>query len=198
MFGSDEFHGVENPYASPLTPPTAPDPDVAEDAEEKSLRAFVGAKADYYLKKWAPLLRGATGSAGYNWAAFFLSGLWLPYRKMYKLTVVLGGVVLLESIAEEVVFVGVLRQQESPAALDRIVTLVIACICGACGNSWYLAHARKIIAEVESEGPDRETRFQMIAKRGGTSFASSLGFLILMLLLMFGVLFALEIMFHLD
>ena len=196
MSGSDKFRGVVNPYASPLTPPTASEPDVAGDSEEKSLRAFVGARADYYLNKWAPLLRGVTGSAGFNWAAFLLSGLWLPYRKMYKLTAVLWGVVLFESIAEEVVFVGVLGYQESPASLDRIVTFVIACVCGAFGNSWYLAHARKIITEVDSDEPDREARLRTIAKRGGTSLASSLGLMILFFLLMAGMSFALEIMLH--
>ena len=53
-------------------------------------------------------------------------------------------------------------------------------------------------AVAKNDEPDREARLRTIAKRGGTSLASSLGLIILFFLLMAGMSFALEIMLHPD
>jgi hypothetical protein len=83
----------------------------------QEVAAFVGEKAGYYLQKWRPVLDG-TGNAGnatgFNWAAFFLSGLWLPYRKMYRATAIFFGVILLETLFEEIIYVGILGKPEAP------------------------------------------------------------------------------------
>ena len=55
-------------------------------------------KLNNYLRNWAPLLQGGTGRAGFNWAAFFLSGLWLAYRKMYKVTLILFVIIIVETV----------------------------------------------------------------------------------------------------
>lgn len=144
----------------------------AEDAEEPLLRAFVGPKADYYLGKWRPSQAGPEHSTGFNWAAFLLSGLWLPYRKMYTITLILLGIILVESVAEEVLFVGILGEPEPPLVLSRVIGLGVAVLCGAYGNRWYLAHARKAIAEVRAQGFDQQATHDRLAKRGGTSWLS--------------------------
>ena len=72
----------ENPYAAPASIPIDSQPVPPEADDEQYFRVFVGSKADYYVERWTPLLRSSGRGAGFNWAAFFLSSFWLPYRKM--------------------------------------------------------------------------------------------------------------------
>jgi hypothetical protein len=161
-----------------------------EPITEQELRAFVGRNANYYLRKFWPALKtrgpGYDNVAiaglmvkqpktGFNWVAFFLSGLWLPYRKMYLPTLLLFGVVLIESVLEEVVFVGILGKPEPPHDLARLVGFAVAIVCGCFGNQWYLYRARKVIADVRSQGLSAEEHLRELSKRGGTSLPAPLG-----------------------
>ncbi len=58
--------------------------------EEDDVRLLVGSRAEFYLAHWQSALNGVEESFGRNWAAFFFSGLWFPYRKMYKATFILS------------------------------------------------------------------------------------------------------------
>ncbi|QEL19009.1 DUF2628 domain-containing protein [Limnoglobus roseus] len=135
---------------------------------EQEIRAFVGSKSDYYLSKWQVELEGDGEVKGLNWAALLLSGLWLPYRKMYRPAIIFMGLILIEMILEEVIFVAVLRRPDPPAALGRFVGLVAGGICGAFGNRWYLSHARKMIEEVRSQNLPEEDHLRVLSERGGT------------------------------
>jgi hypothetical protein len=146
---------------------------------EQEIRAFVGPRADYYLEEWRLALAGTEIALGFNWAAFFLSWLWLPYRKMYRATMVLYGIILLATILEDIVFVGILGKPEAPRILERFVALLAAIACGVLGNAWYVSHAQETIAEVRSQGLADDAYFQVLAKRGGTSAAAVLGFLVI-------------------
>ncbi len=171
----------ENPYASPQSSGQLGSSET-EDPETRELRAFVGSNADYYLRKWASIRRERRGGAGSNLAAVFFSGLWLPYRKMYKATVIFFGVVFVESFLEEFFFVGVLGEPETPRPVARIVTLVVALVCGYYGNRWYLSHAKKIIAEVRMLRLDDESFLNELARRGGTSLLASLAVVCLLII----------------
>ena len=139
---------------------------------EEEVRAFVGnPKADYYIGKWS------LPNKGFNWAACLLSGLWLPYRKMYVPTVIFFGIMLVDSVIEDIVFVEILRMPEPPPVLDKLVGLIAALVCGLFGNRWYLSHAHNVIAEVRSQGLPEEDHLRMLSKRGGTNLLASLGFL---------------------
>ena len=181
-----------------------------EPITEEEVKAFVGRKADYYCRKWSLALKGQgvghdqVAVAGlmlsqprtdFNWAAFLLSGLWLPYRKMYVLTLVFFGVILAESVLEEVFFVGALGMPEPPAAVGRLVGLAAAIVCGCFGNRWYLSHARKVITEVRSQGLPEEEYLRILSKRGGTSLSAALGFFVLFIGAVFTVLFVLQLVF---
>jgi hypothetical protein len=185
---------AENPYAAPASVPIDPRSSPAETAEIEHLRAFVGSQADYYLEKWLPL--GKRGSCGFNWAAFLLSGLWLPYRKMYRATAIFFGIILVESIAEEVLFVGVLGEEAAPTAFGQLFGLVVAIICGASANSWYLSHARKVLAEVRAQGFEEYALAESLSKRGGTSIVASLGFFFLFIVITFAVLIFLDLLLY--
>ncbi len=193
---NEQFDKDENPYATPLSSSVESAGVSSEDSEVEELIAFAGSKADYYLKKWTPLLQGSGRGAGFNGAAFFLSGLWIAYRKMYKVTAIFFGIILLTTLAEEVLFVGILGKEETPARLDRLIGLAAAVICGVYGNRWYLGHARKVISEVRAEGMHRDAFFDRIAKRGGTSFGSAFGMFFLFLVTTVVAVVILEFLFH--
>lgn len=120
-----------------------------EEAAEQDLRAFFGRNADYYLERWRQSEVSGRGDGKFNWAAFLLSGFWLSYRKMYAATAIFIGVILLETMVEDWYFTKVLGKPDVPAAVGSVVGLVAALICGAFGNRWYLAHARRRVAEVQ-------------------------------------------------
>src|SRR5437764_14418267 len=118
MFERYQFPDSGTTMLPPDPHPSDPDPDplptepVPDDAPfvrpageltEPELRAFVGSNASYYLRRWCPTMEGGGAGMGFNWAAFFLSGLWLPYRKMYLATAVLFGILVVTTILEEVV-----------------------------------------------------------------------------------------------
>src|ERR1700733_2644909 len=96
---------------------------------QQEIEAFVGRKSGYYLERWHDALEREGRAEGMNWAAFFLGGFWMAYRKMYRAAVIFWGLILLEGILEEVVFVAILGKEESPAGLDRIIGIAAAIIC---------------------------------------------------------------------
>jgi Protein of unknown function (DUF2628) len=118
---------------------------------EQEIRTFVGPKADYYLKKWRLALEGSGSATGFNWAAFFLSGMWLAYRRMYRFAAIFFGIFLLEGLIETVVYVGILGRPEAPMGFGRVLGFVASLVCGALANQWYFSHARETISEVRSQ-----------------------------------------------
>jgi hypothetical protein len=154
---------------------------------EQEIRAFVGRKAEFYLKKWQLALEG-TGNAGnatgFNWAASLLGGLWLPYRKMYRVAMIFYGIILLETVFEDIVYIGILGKPEAPGSIGRFVGTIVAIVCGGFANAWYLEHTQEAITELRSQGLPEYAYLQELAKRGGTNIAASLGFFIMFIVAM--------------
>ena len=157
----------------------------------EDLRAFVGPRSDYYIRKWAPRLLDPAGEVGMNWVVVFFPFIWFCYRKMYQVAAIFMGVAIFESIAEQVVFLGVLKMPKSPPGIGLIINLVTSTICGVYANAWYLSHAERIIAKSRAEGNEGEMLWHVLARRGGTSvLAAVLPTLIMFFLLMVVVFFA--------
>ena len=176
---SDNEHRLrsENPYAAPASTPLDAQPVPAEADDEQYLRVFVGSKADYYVEKWTPLLKSSGRGAGFNWAAFFLTSFWLPYRKMYVITTILYAIILLDTIVEQMLFVD----------SGLIVGLLVGIICGAYGNRWYLSHARKVISDVVAQGFEEQAALEILSQRGGTSLGSIAAFFLGFVVIAFAV-----------
>jgi hypothetical protein len=186
-----------NPYAPPNESPPSLGLDWSRaDLTRQEVTAFVGRKAGYYLNRWAGALEGTGKSSGFKWAAFFFSGLWLPYRKMYAITAIFLGFILLESLLEEVVFVEVLGRPEPPAGLGQAVGLAASIICGRWGNQWYLSRTRRAVAELRSQELAEDVYLDALGRRGGTNIAASLGFFALFIVASYGFVFALELLFQ--
>lgn len=177
-----DFDQMDNPYrSSAVLEPTSVDTDVAEN----ELRAFVGPRGDYYLRKWAPRLADPSGETGMNWAAFFLTAFWLAYRKMYAATFIFYGVAVALAVLQQVVFVLMLGAPSVPPGVGLIVNIAIAIVCGLCGNGWYLAHTRRKIADSKAKGLGGEHLMYDLVRRGGTSLAASIGMVFLASLMIF-------------
>lgn len=183
----------ENPYASPGYIPIDAQANPAESVEENDIRAFVGQNKHYYVDKWRSSRRPS--GAGFNWAAFFLGGLWLAYRKMYVAATIFYTFILLESVAGHVLFVVVLGKEDVPAGLGRAIGLGVALVCGASGNRWYLSHARKVISEVRARQMEDDAVADELSRRGGTSVGASLGFACLFVMGIFAAFAVLEFLF---
>ena len=84
-----------------------------------------------------------------------------------------------ESIAEDLVFVDLLGNAETPPLFASLTGIVAAAICGAFGNRWYLSHARKVISSVRAQGLDEPATLAALSHRGGTSLVSVLLFAVL-------------------
>lgn len=151
------------------------------DLTEREIRAFVGSKARYYLQKWAPVLDGLGKETGFNLAAFCLNVFWLPYRKMYKITFILYGFIVLGTILDQVLFN---RSVGNPDLLltmlkNMMIGLAIALICGALGNRWYLSHVRNAITQLRTQGLPEDAYYEKLSKRGGTNLIAPIGYFIL-------------------
>lgn len=176
-----------------LTSVAGSDAGSEESLAAEELRAFVGRGADYYLNKWRAAIASKDGGTGFNLAAFVFSGIWLPFRKMYAVTLIFYGIVIAEAIAEQVVFVLIMGEPEVPAGIDRLGDLIAAAVCGAYGNRWYLSHARRTIARLKAEGMPREELLETLARRGGRSYLAAFGCFFLFALLIISFLIVLEI-----
>ena len=60
-----------------------------------------------------------------------------------------------------------------------LISIVVAVVCGAQANQWYLSHARGKIAVARSQGHEGDALTDNLGKRGGTSVLASLGMLLL-------------------
>lgn len=152
---------------------------------EQEVKAFVGPKADFYLRSWQQALGGDGRATGFNRAALLLSGLWIPYRKMYRIAIIFFAVILLESLLEG--FMARVLGMHVPATVGQIVALTAAVVCGVLGNQWYLSHARKVIAEVRARGLPEEEYLRVLSERGGTTLLGSLVAFALFLIVVFAV-----------
>jgi Protein of unknown function (DUF2628) len=175
----------DNPYRAPVfsEPPTAP----ASTLSEAEIRAFVGKKAYYYLNKWPWSLDYIGRAKGFNWAAFLLSGFWLPHRKMYRTTFIFYSIMVGMTVVEEIVFAALSVSESAATVYDRVTGLIIPIVCGIFGNGWYLAHAKREIAQIRGLGLKDDDYYAALARRGGTNFFAAIGFLLLFAVVMFGI-----------
>ncbi|MBD7964948.1 DUF2628 domain-containing protein [Fictibacillus norfolkensis] len=106
-----------------------------DERQETKLIEFVGEKKkDYYLKKWQK-------DNNFNWAAFFLTLLWLGYRKMYTpIFLVLDAFLAIDIIFLLIEIEGTLINRSLGAALSGWL--------GIGGNLLYKKHAQKQISMI--------------------------------------------------
>ncbi len=157
------------------------------ELEERSLKTFAGAEADYYLAKWLPDSSPAHADAAvhtassFNWSALLLSVFWLVYRKMWL------PLIVFVPLAAALAYVGYssaafVESAPLPAVLAFVAEwataslwIVPAVVLGFVGNRLYLGQARKAIAESVRGGSASGASLAVLAKHGGTLFRKSPG-----------------------
>jgi hypothetical protein len=157
-------------------------PSEQEIKPSEATKIFIGQKHEYYLKKWA-IAENKKGKQSWNWAAFFLGFLWMTYRKMYAYAFIFIGLLALETIIEYVF--------DLPGSFTNAVTIAIAVTFGFQGNSWYKLHTDKKVNEVTAMNNPKQAQFQL-SKQGGTNIFSPIGFLVLFIAVIGGIVFVAE------
>jgi type II secretory pathway pseudopilin PulG len=169
----------------------------AGTSEDEEWRAVIGPKnADYYLPKFA-----AAESGDYyrwHWPAFFVTGYWLLYRKMwgwslmYLIVIPIVGSLLL----------GVLGAIAGPksnvtAFLPLVWFLFILIAPPLVANQLYYSHCRNLIARTRQRFPDRARQLSYLDAKGGTSAIAIIIILVLAIAIV-GILAAIALPAYQD
>jgi len=120
--------------------------------DEERLRAAIGPRADYYLRRWREM-DAAGKSLSWNWAACFANMFWLAYRKMW---LALVGFII-ANIAVGAIGAAI-------PALNRytlVMMVLLTFVTGSWGNLLY----RRQIEKLEASGATPER----LRARGRTS-----------------------------
>ena len=153
------------------------------EVTDDALRAYVGARGDYYLQAWQPLRAGEAASAGVNKSAFFAGLAWLFYRKLYRPALIVLLVVFIETGISESLFRWY-GYDDPPRAYHLLAIFVYSSVIGIFGNVWYY---RLTVRRIE--GAANGATPEALARLGGTSWLAVLGGLALL----FVVLIALAV-----
>ncbi len=176
----EEEAAVEEAETSPL------DAELAglspAELEQRAVKTFAGAEADYYAAKWLPDTGPAHEDAaeysdsGFNWSALFLSVGWLIYRRMWTtLVVFVPAAAVLAWAGFQAT--AALEEAPLPPALSFLAEWVTsslwvlpAVVLGFMGNSLYHGKARKAIAEASTSGQITGSTIKKLEDTGGTLF----------------------------
>ena len=164
-----------DPYRAPVA---VPDRAAAAGLEgERALYAsVVGGNFQIYRQRWRLDQGIATGSGTWHWPAFLLGPIWMMYRKMYRLAAMWVGLLLLISVVETMLDV--------PEGVSLVITIALSVTTGTFGNTWYLAHCQRLIAQARavSGGDDARLHSELTA-RGGTSVVATLAAIVISVVL---------------
>ena len=156
-----------------------------EEATEAELRTVIGPRSDYYVTQWCAKRK-------FNWAAFFLAGLWLPFRRMYAVAAIFYGIIIVATILTQV-SLWRLGYPWVPPVVDRLLQLAAAVVIGASSNGWYLGRLRNIIAATRTLALPEDEHLRTLSVQGGTRAWHAAGFFALAMIAMYAVDAALQL-----
>lgn len=131
-----------------------------EDAE---IKEFVGTESKYYIGKWRKS-SNPEKAVSWNWAAFFLSGYWLGYRKMY--IPLLVWFVLAFGFGIIMITVGYVYPLL--AFILDVIIIGISVFLGMYGNALYYRHMERKLKKWHAD-PVLQSR-TTLSKMGGTGW----------------------------
>ncbi|ACO03033.1 MAG TPA: DUF2628 domain-containing protein [Persephonella sp.] len=151
-----------------------------ENISTEEIKAFVGEKSDYYIKKFEKFEKG--GSISWNWSAFFFGVLWMFYRKMYLYgTGIFLGILFLNIILE------ILKVNP---VVSTGVSLWLWIGFGMFGNYIYYIFVINSIKKLKKQFHSEEQFFELLKKKGGVNklilyIFGALGLIYLLLLVIY-------------
>lgn len=134
-------------------------------------RAIIGPKnQDYYLSQFSRFSTNGKVNASWHWPAFFVTFLWLLYRKMWLSALMyfllLTLVIILLTIAGDVV------GNSADSLIDIGFTtffIAIFLLPPMYANALYYKHCKRIIAKASVSSQDLQRRLGELSGKGGTS-----------------------------
>lgn len=124
----------------------------AAPANEERLRAAIGPRADYYLRRWREMDERSR-SVSWNWAACFLSLYWFLFRKMWLAAALFFVANIVVSLVPGVIPI--------PSKYVVLMLIGLTFVTGSYGNLLYRRQIEKRVA-----GP---ATLEELRARGGTS-----------------------------
>ncbi len=156
----------------------------------KDWATFVQSPHDtYYVEKWIAI--EDNGKDSFNIGAFFFGAFWMLYRKMYKESIIVMMLILLETYLEGYI-ISIFEWWEYEVVLNLISSLTIATVIGFFGNRLYLNSTNQKIKELKVINREQSAYQSVLAYVGGTSWAAvAIGFSLYCLF--FFILYSLEL-----
>ena len=133
--------------------------------DEERLRAAIGPRADYYLRRWREMDEKGR-KVSWNWAACLLNTFWFAYRKMWGPMAAMGLAILVATPFMDPGNKNLLR-----IILFSLVGLSF--LSGTFGNWLYRRQVERRLAETAAMD-DAAARAELEAK-GGVSLAAAIG-----------------------
>lgn len=152
-----------------------------KEIPNQQIEKFVGKSFAFYQQKWQKSKADNNNPMSWNMAAFFLGLVWMVYRKMYKYAFIVFGVIVVESIFEEMLGFS--------SAMTYAANIVFALIFGFYGNAIYQRHVNNKIAEITTSYPPEKVELE-IERQGGVNIAFAVGISLFFVLLVVAILWS--------
>lgn len=171
-----------NPFVSPYGG-VSPDEEI-EGVKPKDIAIFVGKNTEYYLPKFKLLAKTKNRARTLNWGAFFFTGFYFIFRKMYLkgIAILLLNAVL--SIPSTIVAIAQLTASTSMTSeieltqtvlvlnmISKILIFALRAGCGFFANTFYKHHTFKKIAQIKEQTKEQtnEVYLSLLAKKGSVA-----------------------------
>jgi Zn-dependent protease len=148
--------------------------DLTKEVSNEQLEKFVGKAFSFYQQKWQKSKDDNNNPMSWNMAAFFLGVSWMIYRKMYKYALIAVGVIIFESMLEEML--------GFTLAMTYGVNIAIALFFGFYGNAIYQRHVNNKINEINTSYPPQQVETE-IEKQGGVNMSFAIAISLFFILL---------------
>ena len=120
---------------------------------DEDLAAFFGDKAEYYLIE-KEILERSGSRISWNWPAFLFSFLWMYYRKMWAQATLAAFICIILNAS----------------ILFNWGVGIVMLLAGMYGNSIYITHAKKKVAEIDIAGVSPDQRLESLAMAGSPTW----------------------------
>lgn len=130
---------------------------------EEDMRLFVGHNSAYYDRKWQKAEE--KNGVSFNFAAFFLSMLWLGYRKMYKFVLYIA--LLFLAIDLVLYLIGYEYNVSGIDPIDRGIGIGVATMLGLYGNHLYKKETEKRVQSIQNTTTTTGEKELQLKKKGG-------------------------------
>ena len=137
----------------------SPQPEIYSSFDDDLLKVFIGKNSDKILAE------------NFNFAAFFFGSIYFFYRKMYSCGFILFII--------EMIFSNLLKSQ----IITTVIGLILSFIVGLKTNQLYVKHAKKKIKKIKNNGISNEEIKTNCIKKGGTSIASAILFVVTVIII---------------